>query len=70
MIPNDALSNNKAKKELDKIKETENNADREKLIYKTNEYTYSSTIKIKSFGRNFVRVKLRLKKLMNMKPIY
>ena len=71
MIPNDALSNNEAKKELDKIKETENNADREKLIYKTNEYTYSSTIKtIKSFGRNFMRVKLRLKELMNMKPIY
>ena len=41
VIPNDALNNDEAKKELDKIKETENNVDREKLIYKTNEYTYS-----------------------------
>ena len=41
VIPNDALNNDEAKKELDKIKETENNADREKLIYKTNEYSYS-----------------------------
>ena len=41
MIPNDALNNDEAKKELDKIKETENIVDREKLIYKTNEYTYN-----------------------------
>ena len=41
VIPNDALNNDEAKKELDKIKETENIVDREKLIYKTNEYTYN-----------------------------
>ena len=33
VIPNDALNNDEAKKELDKIKETENNVDREKWIY-------------------------------------
>ena len=54
MIPNDALNNNEAKKELDKIKEIEKNADREKLIYETNEYAYSFTNfqTIKSFGRD------------------
>ena len=35
MIPIDALNNNEAKKELNKIKEIEKNIDREKLIYKT-----------------------------------
>ena len=40
MIPNDALNNDDAKKELDKIKEIEKNVDREKLIFETNEYTY------------------------------
>ena len=44
----------KLKKELDKIKEIEKNADREKLVYETNEYAYSSTNfqTIKSFGRD------------------
>ena len=37
VIPNDALNNNEAKKELDKIREIEKNVDREKLIYETNE---------------------------------
>ena len=41
VIPKNALNNDEAKKELDKIKEIEKNVDREKLIYKTNEYTYS-----------------------------
>ena len=40
VIPNNALNNNEAEKELDKIKEIEKNLDREKLIYKTNEYIY------------------------------
>ena len=40
MIPNDALNNDDAKKELDKIKEIEKNVDREKLIFETNKYTY------------------------------
>ena len=38
-IPKNALNNDEAKKELDKIKEIEKNVDREKLIYETNEYT-------------------------------
>ena len=41
MNPKNALNNDEAKKELDKIKEIEKNVDREKLIYQTNEYTYS-----------------------------
>ena len=47
-----ALNNDEAKKELDKIKEIEKNVDREKLIYKTDEYTYSfkNFQTIKAFG--------------------
>ena len=41
MIPKNALNNDDAKKQLDKIKKIENNVDREKLIYKTDEYTHS-----------------------------
>ena len=41
VIPKSALNNDEAKKELDKIKEIEKSVDREKLIYETNEYTYS-----------------------------
>ena len=41
VIANGVLNNNKAKKELDKIKEIGKNVDREILIYETNEYTYS-----------------------------
>ena len=37
MIPKNALNNDEATKELDKIKEIEKNVDREKLVYKTNE---------------------------------
>ena len=36
VIPKNALNNDEAKKELDKIKEIEKNVDREKLVYKTN----------------------------------
>ena len=35
VIPKSAFNNDEAKKELDKIKEIENNIDREKLIYKS-----------------------------------
>ena len=51
VIPNGALNNDKAKKEIDKIKEIEKTVDREKLIY---EYTYSFTNFqiIKTFGRD------------------
>ena len=40
VIPESALNNDEAKKELDKIKEVEKNIDREKLVYKTKEYIY------------------------------
>ena len=40
-IPKNALNNDEATKELVKIKEIEKNINREKLIYETNEYTYS-----------------------------
>ena len=40
MIPKNALNNDEAKKQLDKIKEIEENVDREKLIYEANEYIY------------------------------
>ena len=72
VIPNDTLNSNEVKKELYKIKEIEKNVDREKLIYETSEYTYS----FKNFKTTkllveiFMRVKLRLKRLMNIKPIY
>ena len=75
VIPKNALNNDEAKKELDKIKEIEKNVDREKLIYERNECTYSfknfQTIKtfIDIFMRVFMRVKLRLK-LMNIKLTY
>ena len=48
-IPKNALNNDEAKKELDKIKEIEKSLYREKLIYKTNEYIYSF--------ENFQRIK-------------
>ena len=72
VIPNDALNNNEAKKELDKIKEIEKNVDREKLIYETNEYTYSfkNFQTIKTFGRDIYECKITLEKVMNIKPIY
>ena len=56
------LNNDEAKKEINKVREIEKNVDREKLIYKTREYTYSFEI--------FMKVKLRLKKLMNIKLNY
>ena len=40
MIPEDIL-NDEAKNELNKIKEIEKTIDREKLIYRESEYTYS-----------------------------
>ena len=62
VIPNDALNNDEAKKELDKIKEIEKNVDREKLIYETNEYTYSfkNFQTIKTFGRDIYEGKIRI----------
>ena len=40
MIPED-IQNYEAKNELNKIKEIEKTVDREKLIYRESEYTYS-----------------------------
>ena len=53
-IANDTLNSDEAKKGLDKIKEIENSVDREKLTYKTDEYTYSfkNFQTIKTFGRD------------------
>ena len=59
MIPNDALNNDEAKKELDKIKEIEKNIGKEKLIYETDEYTYNfkNFQTIKTFGQDiFVKL--------------
>ena len=62
MIPKNALNNDEAKKELDKIKEIEKNVDREKLVYKTNEYTYSfkNIQTIKTFGRDIYEGKIMI----------
>ena len=62
MIPNDALNNNEAKKELNKIKEIEKNVDREKLIYKASGNTndFRKFRKIKTFGRDIYDCKINL----------
>ena len=62
VISKSALNNEEAKKELDKIKEIEKIADREKLIYETNEYTYSfkNFQTIKSFGRYIYEGKITI----------
>ena len=63
MIPKNVLNNDEAIKELDKIKEIENNVDREKLVYKTNEYTYSfeNFQTIKTFGKDIYDGTITLK---------
>ena len=63
MIPKNALNNDEAKKELDKIKEIENNVDREKLTYGTDEYTHSfkNFQTIKTFGRHIYEGKITIK---------
>ena len=58
VIPKNALNNDEAKKELDKIKEIEKNLDREKLIYETNEYTYSFNEYTNIFNMNIHKLKL------------
>ena len=64
VIPNNALNNDEAKKEPDKIKEIEKNVDREKLIYETNDYIYSfrNFKTIKTFGRDIYEGKITLEK--------
>ena len=60
--PKNALNNDEAKKELDKIKEIEKNVDREKLIYETNDYTcsFEKFQTIKTFGRDIDEGKITL----------
>ena len=72
VIPNDALNSNEAKKEFDKIKEIEKNIDREKLIYETNEYTYSfkNFQTIKTFGRDIYEGIITLEKSNEYQKIY
>ena len=71
VIPENALNNDEAKKELDKTKEIEKNVDREKLIYKTNEYTYSfkSFQTTKTFGRDIYEGKKKLMNIERMKSV-
>ena len=54
----------KLKKELDKTKEIGKNVDREKLIYETDEYTYSfkNFQTIKAFGRDIYEGNITLEK--------
>ena len=53
----------KLKKELDKIKEIEKTVDRERLVYKASEYTYSfkNFRTIRTFGRDIYEGKITLK---------
>ena len=64
VIPKNALNNDEAKKELDKIKEIEKNVDREKLIYEINEYTYifKNFQTIKTFDRDIYEGKITFEK--------
>ena len=64
VIPKNVLNNDEAKKDPDKIKEIEKNVDREKLIYETNDYTYSfrNFQTIKTFGRDIYEGKITLEK--------
>ena len=60
VIPNDVLKNDETEKELDEIKEIEENVDRKKLIYEIHEYTYSfKTFKtMETFGRDLYNGKI------------
>ena len=53
----------KPKKEVDKVKEIEKNLDKEKLIYETDEYTYSfkNFQTIKTFGRDIYEGRITIK---------
>ena len=63
MVPKNALNNNEAKKDLDKIKEVEKNIDREKLIYETGEckYSFKKFQTIKTFRRDIYEGKITIK---------
>ena len=63
LTPKNSLDNDEAKKELDKIKEIDKNVDREKLVYETDEHTYSfkNFETIKTFGRDIYAGKITIK---------
>ena len=63
LIPESVLNNDEAKKKLDKIKEIEKNIDREKLVYKTNKYTYKfeNFQTVKTFGKHIHDGTIKLK---------
>ena len=56
-------NNDESKKELNKILEIKKSVDREKLIYKASEYTYSfkNFRTIRTFGRDIYEGKITLK---------
>ena len=62
VIPKNALNNDEAKKELDKIKEIEKNVDTEKLIYETNEHIYGFKNFQTTFGRDIYEGKITIEK--------
>ena len=72
MIPKNAINNDEAKKELDKIKEIEENVDREKLIYETDEdaYSFKNLQTIKTFGRDIYEGKITIKEADKYRLIY
>ena len=62
VILKNALNNDEAKKEFDKIKEIEENVDREKLVCETNEHIYSfKNFQKKSFGSDIYEGNIMLK---------
>ena len=71
VIPGNTLTE-EAKNELNKIKEIEKNADREKASYRTNEYTcsFKNVWTINTFDRDIYNVTIAQKKLINIKVIY
>ena len=62
VIPKSALNNDKAKKELDKIKEIDKTIDRERLVYKASEYTYNfrNFWTVRTLGRDIYEGRITL----------
>ena len=62
IIPESAFSSDESRKELNKIMEIEKNADREKLIYRTNKNTYDfrKFNTIRTFGEDIYNDKITL----------
>ena len=67
VIPKSVFVNDGAKKELDKIKEIEKNADREKLSYETDEHIYSfkNFQTMQTFGRDIYNGEITLQEVEN-----